>query len=128
MTALSTLIARLEAGESGREVDAEIARALGANVAISAVAGWRMSRAPWARYCEGGRWYSLPDFSTNMRDADEMIPKGWRLYDLHTSDDRKRWYCFLERIADRRLVHNDAGTRYGAAAMMIAALKARSAP
>ena len=130
MTALSDIIARLEAGEAidpNEYADLE--------VAIHNAAFPPEEPATWCgpymhtgsgSFVRDGRWYPVPKYLQSMDSADRLMPEGWRIYDLHESDDRTQAHCHAERISDRRLVESGlVATK--ALALCIAALKARLA-
>lgn len=135
MSALDDVIRRLEAGESGREVDAAIwwhvdrARAEGTYWAAALGLPRPLTKMP-----DGGLgWANMrvcaPHYTTSLDAAVSLVPEGWTVAQIGQGDNKRWWvelrHGFQTSYGKVVIAPTRDGCATPALALCIAALKAR---
>jgi hypothetical protein len=139
MSDIETLISRLEAGETGREIDAEIAVSIGWDLPKPMGGCHAFLRLPTTddNYTVGTYWLvqrsgssirTAPHFITSLDAAMELVPDGFCI-DIGISDDKttkvSAWNRYRYGNHGKDCVEIEAEALTPETALTIACLKAR---
>ena len=124
---LAKLIAALEAATGpSRELDAEIALAVGAVPPICTRRGVEAAsaRANWWSIDDSLCW-SAPAYTKSLDASITTVPEGWRVTNLREATDGERWYWIatVGLVGESEMRHSSG--KPAAIALVTASLRAR---